>query len=74
MEIRGPFYNQKKAAEYCGYSASAFADKLKSYNLPKVGPNRNRYARSILDLWMADPDQFKPQPLKRTRKPLEVQV
>ncbi|WP_027179801.1 hypothetical protein [Maridesulfovibrio bastinii] len=74
MEIRGPFYNQKEAARYCGYSASAFADKLRSYDLPRLGPNRNRYARSVLDLWMTDPDQFLPKPIKKSRKPFQVHV
>ena len=74
MEIRGPFFNLKDAAQYCGYSASAFTGKLKDYNLPRVGPNHNRFARSVLDLFMADPDQFKPHTLKRSRKPMRVQV
>ncbi|WP_051249657.1 hypothetical protein [Maridesulfovibrio zosterae] len=74
MDITGPFYNQKEAAKYCGYSPSTFCKKIKGYVLPLVGPDHNRYAKSILDLWMMEPSQFKDQPIKRNRKPHMVQV
>lgn len=74
MEIRGPFYNQKEAARYCGYSPSAFCNKLKGYKLPLVGPELNRYPQSVLDAFMANPEVFREQKRKARHKPMKVQV
>ncbi|KHK02363.1 hypothetical protein [Desulfovibrio sp. TomC] len=60
MEIQGPFFSLAKAAEYCGYkSPEHFADLLRGYAVPKYGPKKNRYARSVLDAFMADPKSLK---------------
>lgn len=73
MEIIGPFYNQKNAAKYCGYSASEFCRKLKEYRLPLFGPGLNRYAKSVLDAFMSNPEMFRPQP-KTRHKAIQVRV
>jgi len=52
VEITGPFYNVSKAAEYCGYSPDHFRHLASEHQIPRCGPNRNRYAASTLDTWM----------------------
>lgn len=60
MQIEGPFYNLEGAAEYCGYrSPEHFSELLGDFVVPKYGPKKNRYARSVLDAWMANPEAFK---------------
>lgn len=60
MTIQGPHFNLAGAAEYCGYrSAKHFGDLLKDYDLPRTGPKQNRFARSVLDAWMANPNAFR---------------
>ena len=77
MEVRGPFYKATEAAAYCGYaSADSFRRVCKDYCLPKCGPKNNRFARSVLDAFMENPDAFKyeqPAPARR-RKPKLVTV
>ncbi|MBI9109881.1 DNA-binding protein [Maridesulfovibrio ferrireducens] len=72
--IKGPFYNKKKAAEYCGYAVSTFDEKLKGYEIPLAGPERNRFPESMLDLWMVSPETFSKQPNLRRRKFNRVKV
>lgn len=74
MEIRGPFYNQKKAAEYCGYSASTFCKKIKGYKLPMAGPDLKRYPQSVLDAFMANPEVFREEKNRVRHKPMKVVV
>ncbi len=74
MIVKGPFFNQKKAAEYCGYSISTFVRKIRKYEIPLVGPDRNRFAQSLLDLWMEEPDFFNRQEKVRKRKFKKVLV
>lgn len=59
MDVQGPFFTLAKAAEYCGYSPDGFHRLLKGYSMPKFGPRKNRYARSVLDAFMESPDTFK---------------
>lgn len=59
MTIQGPFFSLANAAEYCGYkSPEHFAELLRGYVVPKHGPKRNRYAKSVLDAFMAYPETF----------------
>lgn len=63
MDVQGPFFTLAKAAEYCGYnSPEHFAELLRGYAVPKFGPKRNRYARSVLDAFMTEPEVFKKSP------------
>lgn len=55
MHVKGPYLNLKQAAEYCGYSPDTFRRKLRQYELPRYGPEGNRFAQSVLDAWMQSP-------------------
>ena len=60
MNVEGPFFNLKSAARHCGYeSPEHFAELLRGFSIPKFGPEKNRYARSVLDAWMENPEAFK---------------
>lgn len=61
VPIEGPHMKLKDAAAYCGYSPDAFARTLRGFDLPRTGPRRNRFARSVLDAWMASPETFQRQ-------------
>lgn len=57
--IQGPFFPKAQAAEYCGYALTTWENKVESeYDIPRHGPKKNRYARSVLDLFMAAPEGF----------------
>ena len=58
MHVKGPYLNLKQAAEYCGYSPDTFRRKLRQYELPRYGPEGNRFAQSVLDAWMQSPQTF----------------
>ncbi len=66
---RGPYYNLKEAAAYCGYrSTTRFRELVQEYHVPAKGPNNNRYAEADLDLFMEHPEaflQFHPTPGKK---------
>ncbi|EFL51847.1 hypothetical protein DesfrDRAFT_1382 [Solidesulfovibrio fructosivorans JJ]] len=73
MDVQGPFFTLAKAAEYCGYkSPEHFAELLRGYVVPKFGPKRNRYARSVLDAFMADPEAFEKFPSASRYVPKKV--
>lgn len=73
MDVQGPFFTLAKAAEYCGYkSHEHFAELLRGDVVPKFGLKRNRYARSVLDAFMADPEAFKKPPLASRRVPKKL--
>ena len=75
MFIEGPFFTTEKAAEYCGYRKSTFRDLLKDYELPKFGPRKTKFARTVLDAFMATPEVFlRGAGSYRNRKPGLVQV
>ena len=58
--IQGPFFKTAQAAEYCGYALTTWENEVKPlYDIPRHGPKQNRYARSVLDLFMAAPDAFR---------------
>lgn len=60
--VQGPFLTKAQAAEYCGYAPTTWENKVESvYDIPRHGPKKNRYARSVLDLFMATPDAFRKQ-------------
>ncbi|MFW5489062.1 MAG: DNA-binding protein [Desulfovibrio sp.] len=64
--IRPEYLNLKNAAVYCGYnSARSFSNLIKEYELPKYGPNRNRYKVSDLDDFMESPTSFVAAPVRR---------
>jgi len=58
MQVEGPFFNFKKAAEWCGYHPDTFRRKLKEYELPRCGPDKSRFAQSVLDAFMEYPEAF----------------
>lgn len=66
--------NAIEAARYCGYSPYTFRRKIREYELPRYGPNRNRFARSVLDAFMESPETFKKVPRARRRNPQKVVV
>jgi predicted DNA-binding transcriptional regulator AlpA len=74
MHVSGPFMTLKQAAEYCGYAPATFRRKLREYDLPRHGPEQNRFARSVLDNWMQNPEVFRKVQPNRKRKPLTVTV
>jgi hypothetical protein len=63
---KGPYYDLKQAARYCGYrSAAYFGQLVRDYRVPRRGPNGTRYAESDLDLFMQDPKSFMPARRKK---------
>jgi len=78
MMIQGPFYSFRDAAAYCGYHPETLARILREegIDLPRSGPRGNRYAKSVLDAFMASPDTFKAAvaPAHRRRAPKPVTV
>ncbi len=74
--ITGPYFNARKAAEYCGFSYAYFRELAGEYRIPKYGPKRNMYAQSVLDQWMRVPNSFLAEEVTTTRghkfKPIEV--
>ena len=73
VQVKGPFYTKKEAARYCGYAPDTFAKIIREYDLPRYGPKRNRFAQSILDLFMEEPDMFRKMG-KTRRTPLQLKV
>ncbi len=74
MQVSGPFYTLKQAAEYCGYAPDTFRRKIRDYNIPRFGPEKNRFAKSTLDTFMENPDTFKKQQAQHRRNPKAVKV
>lgn len=58
LRVERHFFNQREAAEYCGYSTAKFRQFAKDYDIPKCGPNLNRYRKVDLDSFMACPGDF----------------
>ena len=63
----GPFLTLKQAAAYCGYAPETFRRKIKEYDFPRRGPEKNRYAQSDLDTFMVNPELYRHQPAKDRR-------
>lgn len=59
MTVQGPFFRTAAAAVYCGFSERHFRDLLKKYIIPRTGPGRKVFARSVLDAFMSDPESFR---------------
>lgn len=72
----GPFFKLADAAAYCGYAPGTFDRIMREYHLPKFGPKKNRFAKSVLDAWMQSPDTFKTNsqstPRRRTPNPVSI--
>lgn len=58
IRVEKQFFNQREAAEYCGYSVIKFRAFAKEYDIPKYGPNTDRYRKEDLDNFMACPSDF----------------
>ena len=68
MQGQGPYLALTDAAEYCGYkSPKHFWTLLRRDDVPKYGPNGNRYRIVDLDTWMENPKAFKKQRVPRRR-------
>lgn len=52
------FFNTKDAAIFCGYSESQFREFCKKYQIPRYGPQKTRFKREDLLLWMEIPEVF----------------
>lgn len=75
LEIKGPFFTKAQAAEYCGYALTTWENKIQPlYDIPRHGPKRNRYARSILDAFMEHPEVFEKKAPPRRRVPRKLVV
>ncbi len=75
--IQPAYLNLKQAAAYLGYAVSTFRAYASSWNIPRMGPRRNRFRKEDLDAWMANPAAFKRQrePRRRTGfKPVELDI
>ncbi|MCG8529236.1 MAG: DNA-binding protein [Desulfovibrionales bacterium] len=70
--ISGPYFNLKEAASYVGYHPDSFRRLIKEFNfaIPCCGPKRNRYAKSVLDQFMAAPFSFVASPVRKTQTTL----
>jgi len=57
--IEPEYFNLKTAAFYCGYeNPRSFSKIIRDYDLPKYGPKRNMYKKSVLDEFMKSPTEF----------------
>lgn len=66
--MHGPYLSLAEAAKYCGYkSAKHFWSLLRQCDVPRYGPNENRYRVADLDDWMQNPKVFKKRPVPRRR-------
>lgn len=72
--ITGPFLRFRAAAEYCGYTEHTFRRIMQDFDVPKHGPARTRFAQSVLDAFMENPDAFRKDTRTRRRKPRLVTV
>lgn len=76
LKPEGPFFDSQKAAEYCGYAPGTFERIVREYDIPKYGPRKNRFAKSVLDAWMRSPETFKKncslKPRRRTPQLVKV--
>lgn len=52
------FMNVKTAAGYCGYNDKYFGKLAAKYKIPRHGPNRNKFKRSELEIFMREPETF----------------
>ena len=75
-EPKGPFLMTQDAAVYAGYSYDHFRGLVKKHQIPRRGPNNNRFAVSDLDAWMLNPNFFCDVPVtsKRQRKFKTVKI
>jgi hypothetical protein len=63
----------RQAAEYCGYGYETFRKMMRSYQLPKYGPKRNRFSVVDLDAFMANPEEFRQVKRQKVRRaPLQL--
>lgn len=78
MMAEGPFYPLAEAAKYCGYKADRFRKVLREgdFVLPRSGPGENRFAKSVLDAFMTQPDAFRThhETSRKRRNPNPVKV
>lgn len=58
----GPFHTTQSAASYLDYNYDYFRTLVKKFRIPRCGPNKNRFAQSDLDAFMADPQCFLEKP------------
>lgn len=75
--IQPAYLNLKQAAAYLGYAVSTFRAYASSWNIPRMGPRRNRFRKEDLDAWMQNPAVFRRQRLPRKRagfKPVELDI
>ena len=56
--MREEFFNVKTAAAYCGYSDKYYGKLASKRKVPRHGPQRNKFKRSELDLFMREPETF----------------
>jgi len=70
ITVEGPFLRFNEAAAYCGYKPDRFRKVLREsgLRLPASGPKQNKYAKSILDAFMACPDVFSALPSRTPRR------
>jgi hypothetical protein len=62
----GPYHTTKSAAIYLDYNYDYFRTIVKKFCIPRCGPNKNRFAQSDLDAFMADPQCFLEKPTEVT--------
>lgn len=59
MLDRQEWFTLKEAAAYCRYSESRFRTLVKEHQVPRSGPEGNRFRRVHLDIFMESPEAFK---------------
>ena len=74
VEVKGPYYNAKNAAEYVGYGYDHFRHLTSECQVPRCGPRKNRYAVSVLDSWMKDPNCFKIKTFTNRKRVKKLEV
>lgn len=74
MSVSGPFMTLKQAAQYCGYHPDTLSRKLRDFDVPRHGPEKNRFAKSVLDSFMENPELYRHQKKAQGRKPKLVTV
>ena len=75
--MTGPFYNLSDAARYCGYkNGNSLYSAMRGYAVPRCGPKGTKFAQSILDEWMTNPESFRYERAasRPRRRPMTVTV
>lgn len=67
-KIDSPWLTLPEAAAYLRFSPRYFRDIATKYEIPRHGPDKNRFNKYELDEWIDEPNRFKQTTAKLTRR------